>query len=84
MGELIVCVGDKAKYKVTIKCLMAMIDGKTRGLLADLGGAYCLVCNCTVDQESACGRTATVVADFYYMNRSLQTTRALCQAHADE
>ena len=39
---------------------------------------------CTVDQDSACGRTATAVTDFFYMNRSPQTTKALYQAHVDE
>ena len=40
---------------VKLKASLSMIDGKMRGLVTGLGGAYCLLCK--VEQNIACGRS---------------------------
>ena len=40
---------------VKLKASLSMIDGKMRGLVTGLGGAYCLLCK--VEKDIACGRS---------------------------
>ena len=62
-----------------LKASLSMIDGKMRGLVTGLGGAYCLLC--TVEKDVACGRNGTnlpvdIEQVCFTINRSVEEARA--------
>ena len=60
-------------FSITIEAKLSMIDAKMRALLSGLGGAYCLLCS--IDQDSACGRTEYPLETFFEINRDINQTK---------
>ena len=70
------------KFQIETETQLSMIDAKMRGLLSGLGGAYWLLC--TVDQDSACGRTELEIESYFEINRDIETTKDDYERLADQ